>query len=121
MESFKDLNIDSYTKEKIQVGILAVLTKVKIMDMEEIVKALIKDYLDGSNKVYEDIRKFGNEDDLWTLLERHYGYPFEERSLERFIAMLLVTNMNETVKFELPKSYAPFISSKTTNCIVFIK
>lgn len=117
---FKNLNIDSYTKEKIQVGILAVLTKVKIMDMEEIVKALIKDYLDGSNKVYEDIRKFGNEDDLWTLLERHYGYPFEERSLERFMAMLLVTNMNETVKFELPKSYAPFISSKTTNCIVFI-
>lgn len=117
---FKNLNIESYTKEKIQVGILAVLTKVKIMDMEEIVKALIKDYLDGSNKVYEDIRKFGNEDDLWTLLERHYGYPFEERSLERFIAMLLVTNMNETVKFELPKSYAPFISSKTTNCIVFI-
>ena len=117
---FKNLNIESYTKEKIQVGILAVLTKVKIMDMEEIVKALIKDYLDGSNKVYEDIRKFGNEDDLWTLLERHYGYPFEERSLERFMAMLLVTNMNETVKFELPKSYAPFISSQTTNCIVFI-
>ncbi|WP_243122362.1 hypothetical protein [Clostridium septicum] len=36
------------------------------------------------------------------------------------MAMLLVTNMNETVKFELPKSYDPFISSKTTNCIVFI-
>lgn len=117
---FKNLDIQSYTKEKIHVGILAVLTKAKIMDMEEIVKFLIKDYLNGSNKVYEDIKKFGNEDALWTLLEKYYGYSFEERSLERFMAMLLVTNMNETVKFELPKSYDPFISSKTTNCIVFI-
>ena len=117
---FKNLDIQSYTKEKIHVGILAVLTKAKIMDMEEIVKFLIKDYLNGSNKIYEDIKKFGNEDALWTLLEKYYGYSFEERSLERFMAMLLVTNMNETVKFELPKSYDPFISSKTTNCIVFI-
>lgn len=117
---FKNLDIQSYTKEKIHVGILAVLTKAKIMDMEEIVKSLIKDYLNGSNKIYEDIKKFGNEDALWTLLEKYYGYSFEERSLERFMAMLLVTNMNETVKFELPKSYDPFISSKTTNCIVFI-
>lgn len=117
---FKNLDIQSYTKEKIHVGVLAVLTKAKIMDMEEIVKSLIKDYLNGSNKIYEDIKKFGNEDALWTLLEKYYGYSFEERSLERFMAMLLVTNMNETVKFELPKSYDLFISSKTTNCIVFI-
>lgn len=117
---FKNLDIQSYTKEKIHIGVLAVLTKAKIMDMEEIVKSLIKDYLDESNKIYEDIKKFGNEDALWALLEKYYGYSFEERSLERLMAMLLVTNMNETVKFELPKSYAPFISSKTTNCIVFI-
>lgn len=117
---FKNLDIQSYIKEKIHVGVLAVLTKAKIMDMEEIVKSLIKDYLNGSNKIYEDIKKFGNEDALWTLLEKYYGYSFEERSLERFMSMLLVTNMNENVKFELPKSYDPFISSKTTNCIVFI-
>lgn len=117
---FKNLDIQDYTKEKIHIGVLAVLTKVKIMDMEEIVKSLIKDYLDGNNKLYEDIKKFGNEDALWTLLERYYGYSFEERSIERFMGMLLVTNMNETVKFELPKSYNPFISTKTTNCMVFI-
>ena len=118
--AFKNLDIRDYSKEKIHIGVLAVLTKVKIMDIEEIVKALIKDYLNESNKIYEDIKKFGNEDVLWMLLEKYYGYSFEEKSLERFMAMLLITNMNETVKFELPKSYIPFISSKTTNCIVFI-
>ncbi|MEG1254466.1 BREX-1 system phosphatase PglZ type A [Clostridium sp.] len=118
--SFRNLNIKGYTKEKVHIGVLAVLTKVRIMNMEEIVKAIIKDYLDGSNKIYEDINKFGSVDALWILLEKYYGYSFEERSLERFMAMVLVTNMNETVKFELPKQYAPFLSTKVTNCIVFI-
>ncbi|WP_042265684.1 BREX-1 system phosphatase PglZ type A, partial [Clostridium butyricum] len=120
INNFKNLNIQCYTKEKVHLGVLSVLTKVKIMDIEEIIKAILKDYLDGSNKIYEDIKKFGSVDALWSLLQKYYGYNFEERSIERFMAMLLVTNMNETVKFELPKSYAPFISKKDTNCIVFI-
>lgn len=118
--NFKNLNIQHYTKEKIHIGVLSVLTKVKLMDMEEIIKAVLKDYLDDSHKIYEDIKKFGNLDALWNLIEKYYGYVFEERSLERFMAMLLVTNMNETIKFELPKAFAPFISNKDTNCIVFI-
>ncbi|MEG2936105.1 MAG: BREX-1 system phosphatase PglZ type A, partial [Clostridium sp.] len=120
INNFKNLNITSYTKEKIHIGVLAVLTKVKIMDMEEITKAILKDYLSGSNKIYEDIKKFGSIEAVWTLLQRYYGYSFEERSLERFMSMLLATNMNETLKFDLPKKYEAFRSIKTTNCIVFI-
>ncbi|MGL4873467.1 MAG: BREX-1 system phosphatase PglZ type A [Clostridium sp.] len=120
INGFKGLNITEYTKEKVHLGVLSVLTKVKIMDMEEIIKAILKDYLDGNNKIYEDIKKFGSVDEFWSLLQKYYGYNFEEKSLERFMAMLLVTNMNETIKFELPKVFAPFISKKDTNCIVFI-
>lgn len=118
--AFHNLNIENYTKEKVHIGVLAVLTKVKIMDMEEILKAILKDYLDGNNKIYEDIRKFGDLESLWELIAKYYGYGFEEKGLERFMAMLLVTNMNETIKFQLPKQYTPFISPKVTNCIVFI-
>lgn len=118
--AFKNFNIQDYTKEKVHIGVLAVLTKVKIMDMEEILKVILKEYLDGSNKIYEDIKKFGDLDSLWNLIVKYYGYGFEEKSLERFMAMLLVTNMNETIKFELPKQYETFISKKSTNCIVFI-
>ncbi|WP_102401519.1 BREX-1 system phosphatase PglZ type A [Haloimpatiens massiliensis] len=120
ISAFKNLNIQDYTKEKVHIGILAVLTKVKIIDIEEILKAILKEYLDGGNKIYEDIRKFGDLDSLWDLIVKYYGYGFEEKSLERFMAMLLITNMNETIKFQLPKQYTPYISTKTTNCIVFI-
>lgn len=118
--SFSNFNIQDYTKEKIHIGVLAVLTKVKIMDVEEILKAILKEYLDGNSKIYEDIKKFGDLDSLWNLIVKYYGYGFEEKSLERFMAMLLITNMNETIKFELPKQYETFISKKATNCIVFI-
>lgn len=118
--AFKNLGIQDYTKEKVHIGVLAVLTKVKLMDMEEILKAILKEYLDGNNKIYEDIDKFGDLDSLWNLIVKYYGYGFEEKSLERFMAMLLVTNMNETIKFQLPKQYETFISKKATNCIVFI-
>lgn len=120
ISAFKNLNIQEYTKEKVHIGILAVLTKVKLMDFEEILKAILIEYLDGGSKIYDDIKKFGDLDSLWNLIVKYYGYSFEEKSLERFMAMLLVTNMNETVKFELPKQYTTFISSKVTNCIVFI-
>lgn len=118
--AFKNLNIQEYTKEKVHIGVLAVLAKVKIMDMEEILKAILKEYLDGRNKIYEDIKKFGDIDSLWALIIKYYGYGFEENSLERFMAMLLITNMNETISFQLPKQYDAFISKKATNCIVFI-
>ena len=120
ISGFKNLSIQDYTKEKVHIGVLAVLTKVKVMDIEEIIKAIIKDYLDGSNKIYEDIKKFGNIDALWDLLQRYFGYSFEEKSIERFMAMLLVTNMNENIKFEFPKAYTTYISSKVRNCLVFI-
>ena len=120
ISNFKNLNIQDYTKEKVHIGVLAVLTKAKVMDIEEIIKAIIKDYLDGSNKIYEDIKKFGNIDALWSLLEKYFGYSFEEKSIERFMAMLLVTTMNENIKFEFPKSYTSFISSKVSNSLVFI-
>lgn len=120
ISGFKNLSIQDYTKEKVHIGVLAVLTKVKVMDIEEIIKAIIKDYLDGSNKIYGDIKKFGNVDALWNLLEKYFGYSFEEKSIERFMAMLLVTNMNENIKFEFPKAYTTYISSKVRNCLVFI-
>ena len=118
--AFKNLNIDNFTEEKVHIAVLCVLTKTKIMDFEEVLKNLIKDYLDDNHKLYESINKFGSEEELWNLIRKYYGYSFEEKSLERFMATLLITNMNETIKFELPKQYNSFISKKTTNCIVFI-
>lgn len=118
--AFGNLNITDFTEEKIHIAVLCVLTKTKRLDFEEILKNLIKDYLDESHKLYENIIKFGSEEELWNLIRKYYGYSFEEKSLERFMATLLITNMNETVKFNFPKQYDLFISKKITNCIVFI-
>ena len=113
--AFKNLNVADFTEEKVHMAVLCVLTKTKIMDFEEILKNLIKDYLDDEHRLYENITKFGSEEELWNLIRKYYGYSFEEKSLERFMATLLITNMNETIKFDLPKQYDSFISKKITN------
>lgn len=40
--AFKNLNITDFTEEKVHMAVLAVLSKTKIMDFEEILKSLIK-------------------------------------------------------------------------------
>ncbi|MBI6002169.1 BREX-1 system phosphatase PglZ type A [Clostridium perfringens] len=120
LAAFRNLGIQDYTEEKVHIGVLAVLTKTKIMNFEEITRALIKEKLDGNSKLYEEIDKFGSLDILWNLISKNYGYSFEERSLEKFMAVLLITNMNETIKFNLPKQYEDLVSKKSTDCIVFI-
>ena len=57
--AFKNLNIENYTEEKVNLAILASLTKVKTLELEEIIKALIIEYLNNKTKYYEYICKFG--------------------------------------------------------------
>lgn len=120
IQAFRNLEISDYTEEKVHRGVLATLTKSKIPDFEEILKILFKEHIDGSSKRYEDIKKFADEEILWTLIRKYYGYSFDEYNLERLMAMLLVTSMNEQIKIELPNQYQTYISKQATNCVVFI-
>lgn len=120
IQAFKNLAIQDYTEEKVHLGVLATLTKPKLPDLEDILKVLFKEHIDGSSKRYEDIKKFADEEILWTLIRKYYGYSFEEYNIERLMAMLLITSMNEQIKIELPKQYQSYISKQSTNCVVFI-
>lgn len=52
--------------------------------------------LEGENKYLEAIENFGNIDAFWDLVEKRYGYNYEERSLEKLTIMLLVTHLSYT-------------------------
>ena len=120
MIAFKNLNIENYTEEKVDLAILASLTKIKTLEIEEIVKALIIEYLDDKTKYYEDICKFGDIIALLELVQKYYGYRFEEFSIEKLIATLLITNFKDSIKFTLAKQYDTYVSVKEGNCMVFL-
>lgn len=120
MAAFKSLNIDNYTEEKVNLAILASLTKVKTLEIEEIVKALIIEYLNDKTKYYEDICKFGDIIALLELVQKYYGYKFEEFSIEKLMETLLITNFKDSIKFALPKQYDAYVSVREGNCMVFL-
>ena len=118
--AFKNLNIENYTEEKVNLAILASLTKVKTLELEEIIKALIIEYLNNKTKYYEDICKLGDITALLELVQKHYGYRFDEFSIEKLMATLLITNFKDSIKFTLPRQCDTYLSLREGNCMVFL-
>lgn len=120
ISAFKNLNITNYTEEKVDLAVLTVLTKVKTMQLEEVIKALIINNLEEKTKYIDDIIKFGDVAALLELITKYYGYKFEEFSIEKLMATLLITNLKDSVKFNLPKKFEPYVSVREGNCLVFL-
>ncbi|MGN9166198.1 BREX-1 system phosphatase PglZ type A [Tissierellaceae bacterium HCP3S3_D8] len=118
-ERFASYNIEVYTEEKIDIAVLSTLCKLQMADFELVVKTLLMDKIE-ENKIMEEIVKFGDITALWNLLEKQYGYHFEENSLDQLMIMLLVTNLSYKLETKVPKTWERFISSKVADSIVFI-
>ncbi|MBU5425119.1 BREX-1 system phosphatase PglZ type A [Tissierella pigra] len=116
---FVSYNIEDYTEEKIDIAVLSTLCKLVIADFELVVKTLLIDKIE-ENKIMEEIVKFGDITALWNLLEKQYGYHFEENSLDQLMIMLLVTSLSYKLETKVPNTWEKFISSKVADSIVFI-
>lgn len=116
---FGSYNIEDYTEEKIDIAVLSTLCKLPIADFELVVKTLLIDKIE-ENKIMEEIVKFGDITALWNLLEKQYGYHFEENSLDQLMIMLLVTSLSYKLETKIPNTWERFISSKVADSIVFI-
>jgi uncharacterized protein (TIGR02687 family) len=116
---FVSYNIEDYTEEKIDIAVLSTLCKLPIADFELVVKTLLIDKIE-ENKIMEEIVKFGDITALWNLLEKQYGYHFEENSLDQLMIMLLVTSLSYKLETKIPNTWERFISSKVADSIVFI-
>ena len=93
---FASYHIDKFTKEKVDIAVLSALCRLPVADFEQVVKKVLIEELEGENKYLEAIENFGNIDAFWDLVEKRYGYSFEERSLEKLTIMLLVTHLSYT-------------------------
>ncbi len=117
---FASYNIQSFTEEKIDIGVLSTLSKLPMADFELVTKALLVEEIEGENKIKRDIKRFGDIDALWNGLEKHYGYHLEERNLEFLMVMFLITNLTYKFQGKIPKIWERFVSSKRSDTIVFI-
>ncbi|WP_352420855.1 BREX-1 system phosphatase PglZ type A [Proteiniborus sp.] len=118
-KKFSSYNIENYTEEKVEIGVLSSLCKLPIIDFELVVKTLLIEKTKGEDRYLEDINKFGDIDVFWSLVEKRYGYHLEERNLEQLMLMFLITSLSYNLEARIPSTWEKFISSKKSDVIIF--
>ncbi len=120
-ESFRKYPLDVYTEETIDLNVLSVLTRSRINTMDEILKALFASEQSGESEAWKMIKKFGNEEKFWELVEKYYGYTLDEKSLHSLLTFFMMTYVTEqNVDLNYPKTWTEYVSQRPTNAIVFM-
>ena len=117
---FKSFSVPEYTEEQIDLTVLASLCKCSIVNLDEVIKALFREQLKETNKYWENIQKFGDEETFWSLVEKAYGYNLQDKSIDSLLIFFLLTNVSETLGGDIPKTWQPYISAMPMNAIVFM-
>lgn len=118
---FVSYNVEDYTEDKVDIAVLSVLCRLPVPDLGSVVKTVLMAEAGGEkNKYLEDIERFGDPDAFWRLMKDVYGYPLEERSLEKLLIMFMVTHLRYNLGVDIPKNWQEFISARSPEVIVFL-
>lgn len=118
IEKFKELGIDHFNVETIDIGLLAVLTDVKTPNFEEIVKQLL---LNDSEKYMKAIEDNGLVERFWDLCKKYFGYEPEKPNLDDLAACMILTYASASLKATVPASMQSYILKKRNDVVVFIR
>lgn len=118
IERFKELGIDHYNMESIDIGLLAVLTDVKKANFEEIMRSLL---LNDSEKYRKGIEDNGLIERLWELCKKYFGYEAEKPNLDDLAACMLLTYASASLKTVVPVTMKSYILKKRNDVVVFVR
>lgn len=116
---FKSYEIEDYSEENINIAVFASLCKIQVLDFELVLKTILMEEINEENKYMNDIKKYGDIEAFWKLVESRYGYTLKEKNLENLIVMFMITNLNYNLNKKLPSTWTKFVSTKAPNAIVF--
>ena len=118
IEKFKELGIDHYNAQTIDIGLIAVLTDVKTPNFEEVVKQLM---LGDNEKYFKALDDNGLTDKFWELCEKFFGYKSEKPNIDDLSACMILTYASSTLKATVPEAMRTYILKKRNDVVVFIR
>ena len=118
VERFKELGIDHYNVENIDIGLIAVLTDVKTPNFEEIVKQLLLSDHGKYLKILEDNNLL---EKYWKLCEKYFGYDADKPNMDDLTACMILTYASSSLKGTIPASMKTYILKRRNDVIVFIR
>ena len=118
VERFKELGIDHYNVENIDIGLIAVLTDVKTPNFEEIVKQLLLSDHGKYLKILEDNNLL---EKYWKLCEKYFGYDADKPNMDDLTTCMILTYASSSLKGTIPASMKTYILKRRNDVIVFIR
>ena len=88
IEKFKELGIDHYNAQTIDIGLIAVLTDVKTPNFEEVVKQMM---LGDNEKYFKALDDNGLTEKFWELCEKFFGYKSDKPNIDDLSACMILT------------------------------
>ena len=118
IEKFKDLGIDHFNVENIDIGLIAVLVDVKTPNFEEITRQLLL----NDNEVYMKVlADNGLLEKFWNLCEKYFGYHPENPNIDDLAACMLLTYASVVLKDTLPAVLTSYVLKKKNDVVVFVR
>lgn len=120
--AFKNLEIHTYTKEKIEIAMMNVICRTRSIDFESVLRTVLMDTLvDKDNRFLKDFESYFDVDTFWAYVAREYDYKREEKSLQTLFIHLAMTAFSRSIAEKHLSNYGQFIAENNkTNAYVFI-
>ncbi|OON98708.1 MAG: TIGR02687 family protein [Epulopiscium sp. Nele67-Bin004] len=118
-QKFYDLEIDNFTKQTIELGIMSVICKVKNASFEEVLRVVINNDL-VDNKYLDEFNKYNITEAFWLMCTELFGERINNENLPVLVYTLFVTYMDKVVQQDLPQSLLNYKSNKAGNVVAFV-
>lgn len=120
-EKFYKLEVDSYNNEStIEIALLSVLAKSKIVNFEEVVRIVLTSGVLRDNEYMAEFKKYGLDEALWKHISHTFSFVDEEPNLEKLIISLFLTYTEKEIHKELPASMNKYLLSKSGTVMAFM-
>ena len=118
IEKFKELGIDHFNVETIDIGLISVLTDTKTPNLEEITRKLLLIDNEAYIKTLEDNNLLGK---YWGLCEKYFGYQSDDPNINELSACMLLTYASVALKDTMPDILKSYVLKKKNDIVVFVR
>jgi uncharacterized protein (TIGR02687 family) len=119
-QKFYDLEIENFSKQTIEMGLMSVICRTRVVSFEEIVRSMITGSSLKDNKYVVEFKRYNLLEPFWEMCEGTFGYKDAEPSLAKFIYTIFTTYVSKVIQSELPQAWKNYCSHKTGSSIAFI-
>lgn len=119
-QKFYDLAKNGLDENAIEMAMMCVLCRVKVISFEEVLRCIITESEPTESEYLSEFEKYSLLPAFWKQAESEFGYTDTNPTLEKLILTLFVTYAGQSIHENLPKQWAPFFSVKVGNIMAFL-